>query len=226
MVGCLAFAWMLAQRASFGTQKTFSARYSSGSSGSAPSRFLRDELRVHVLERVGDVLEEDQAEHDVLVLGRVHVVAELVRGLPQRALESQESPPFAAGRSVVERVRFAGDGVEVLAAGGFAVGSLSSRPRIRATIGALSRPASSSPSLRHNSLSLSRGMSARPGPRIDLPRGGFYVDHRAAGTSIGNLKLELIDHGADESAVSCSTICRFVGIQRSPLAPVAFMMMV
>jgi hypothetical protein len=35
-----------------------------------------------LLESVGDVLEEDQSEHDVLVLGRVHVVAELVGSLP------------------------------------------------------------------------------------------------------------------------------------------------
>src|SRR5579883_2839666 len=36
MVGCLALARRWDHRASFGTQKTFSARYSSGSSGSAP----------------------------------------------------------------------------------------------------------------------------------------------------------------------------------------------
>ena len=37
MVGCGALAWRTDQRPSFGTQKMFSARYSSGSSGSAPS---------------------------------------------------------------------------------------------------------------------------------------------------------------------------------------------
>src|SRR5712692_5856472 len=36
MVGCLALPCRYVHRASFGTQKTFSARYSSGSSGSAP----------------------------------------------------------------------------------------------------------------------------------------------------------------------------------------------
>ena len=37
---------------------------------------------MRLLEGVGDVLEEDQAEDDVLVLGGVHVAAELV-GQPQ-----------------------------------------------------------------------------------------------------------------------------------------------
>src|SRR4051812_35689303 len=36
IVGCFALAWRWAQRDSLGTQKTFSALYSSGSSGSAP----------------------------------------------------------------------------------------------------------------------------------------------------------------------------------------------
>ena len=40
MVGCLALALRCGQRASFGTQKTFAARYSSGSSGSAPCSLL------------------------------------------------------------------------------------------------------------------------------------------------------------------------------------------
>ena len=38
-------------------------------------RLLRFELRVLRLEGVGDVLEEDQAEHDVLVLGGIHATA-------------------------------------------------------------------------------------------------------------------------------------------------------
>ena len=41
------------------------------------------------LEGVGDVLEEDQAEDDVLVLGRVHVVAQRVGGRPQLGLEAE-----------------------------------------------------------------------------------------------------------------------------------------
>jgi hypothetical protein len=39
---------------------------------------LCSDLRPARLERVGHVLEEDQPEHDVLVLSRIHVAAELV----------------------------------------------------------------------------------------------------------------------------------------------------
>ena len=41
------------------------------------------------LEGVGDVFEEDQAEDDVLVLGGVHVAAQLVGGLPELLLEAE-----------------------------------------------------------------------------------------------------------------------------------------
>ncbi|MEA3220284.1 MAG: hypothetical protein OZX49_01390 [Immundisolibacter sp.] len=51
--------------------------------------FLRFELGVLGLEGVGDVLEEDQAQDDVLVLGRVHVVAQRVGGGPQLGLEAE-----------------------------------------------------------------------------------------------------------------------------------------
>jgi hypothetical protein len=44
---------------------------------------LRDELRVCLLEGVGDVLQEDQAEDDVLVLGGVHAAAEGIGHLPE-----------------------------------------------------------------------------------------------------------------------------------------------
>ncbi len=47
------------------------------------------ELRVLGLERVGDVLEGDQPQDDVLVLRRVHVVAEGIGGLPELGLEAQ-----------------------------------------------------------------------------------------------------------------------------------------
>ena len=40
-------------------------------------------------EGVGDVLEEQQAEDDVLVLGGVHVAAQLVGGLPEGCLEAE-----------------------------------------------------------------------------------------------------------------------------------------
>ena len=42
-----------------------------------------------LLEGVGDVLQEVQPEHDVLVLGRTHVVAELVGGEPELGLEAE-----------------------------------------------------------------------------------------------------------------------------------------
>ena len=47
------------------------------------------EPRAPLLERVGDVLEEDQAEDDVLVLGRVHVAAQRVGGLPELIFETE-----------------------------------------------------------------------------------------------------------------------------------------
>lgn len=40
---------------------------------------------------VGDVFEEDEAEDDVLVFRRVHVVAELVGGEPELSLEADGS---------------------------------------------------------------------------------------------------------------------------------------
>ncbi len=47
------------------------------------------EGRVLLLEGIGDVLQEDEAEDDVLVLGRVHVVPQLVGGGPKRGLEAE-----------------------------------------------------------------------------------------------------------------------------------------
>jgi hypothetical protein len=41
------------------------------------------------LEAVGDVFEEDEAEHDVLVFRRVHVVPQLVGGEPELGLEAE-----------------------------------------------------------------------------------------------------------------------------------------
>jgi hypothetical protein len=40
-------------------------------------------------EGVGDVLEEDQTENDVLVLSGVHLPAQLVGGFPQRCFGSR-----------------------------------------------------------------------------------------------------------------------------------------
>ena len=101
MVGCLAWALRCDQRASGGTQKMLSARYSSGSSGSAPCALLGFELRVLLLEGVGDVLEEDQAEDDVLVLGGVHAAAQRVGHLPELGLVAD-----VGGRAVIRSACF------------------------------------------------------------------------------------------------------------------------
>ena len=63
----------------------FSAMYSSRSSA-ASSPHSASTTRVPLLEGVRDVLEEDQAEHDVLVLGRIHRAPERVRHRPQLRL--------------------------------------------------------------------------------------------------------------------------------------------
>jgi hypothetical protein len=50
--------------------------------------FARDEFGAVFLERVGNVFEKNQAEDDVLVFRRVHVVAEFVGGEPELGFES------------------------------------------------------------------------------------------------------------------------------------------
>ena len=50
---------------------------------------LGDQARALLLEGVRDVLEEDEAEHHVLVLGRVHVAAHLVCRGPELLLEAE-----------------------------------------------------------------------------------------------------------------------------------------
>src|SRR5665647_2777821 len=50
---------------------------------------LGDQARVVLLERVRDVLEEDQAEDHMLVLAGVHVAAERVCRLPELGLEGE-----------------------------------------------------------------------------------------------------------------------------------------
>ncbi len=57
-----------------------------------------DELGAVFLEGVGDVFEEDEAEDDVLVFRRVHVVAELVGGEPELGLEAEVGGLFLLGR--------------------------------------------------------------------------------------------------------------------------------
>ncbi len=81
--------------------------YSSWSSGFGAGvvAFARDELGVVLLEGVGDVFEEDQAEDDVLVFRRVHVVAELVGGEPELGFEAEVGGGvFGAFRSSASHV--------------------------------------------------------------------------------------------------------------------------
>ena len=51
--------------------------------------FAGEQLLMHLLESVGDVLQKHQPEHHMLVLGRIHVVAELVRRQPQLRLKTK-----------------------------------------------------------------------------------------------------------------------------------------
>ena len=57
--------------------------------GIGPFAHFGQQLLMPLFEGVGDVLEEDQPQHDVLVLGRIHVVAELVSGQPELGLEAE-----------------------------------------------------------------------------------------------------------------------------------------
>ena len=56
--------------------------------GAGVFAFACDQLRVVFFEAVGDVLEEDQAEDDVLVFRRVHVAAQLVGSEPELLLKA------------------------------------------------------------------------------------------------------------------------------------------
>ena len=49
---------------------------------------LCDQFGVLLIERIGDVLKEDEAEDNVLVFSRVHVVAQLVGGEPELGFEA------------------------------------------------------------------------------------------------------------------------------------------
>ncbi len=55
-------------------------------------------LRVMLLERIRDVLQEDQPEHHMLVLGGVHVVPQLIGREPQLRLEAQVRRAASVGR--------------------------------------------------------------------------------------------------------------------------------
>ena len=85
-----------------GTQKTFSAAVFVAVFGVGALRSLGQRAGgVPLLEGVGDVLEEDQAEDDVLVLGRVHVAAQLVGGGPELLLEADERAALAVAAAGV-----------------------------------------------------------------------------------------------------------------------------
>ena len=91
MVGCLALAWQVRPAGLLGHPEDvlgFVFVFVLGV-GARVVALARDEFGAVFLEGVGDVLEEDEAEDDVLVFRRVHVVAELVRGQPQLGLETE-----------------------------------------------------------------------------------------------------------------------------------------
>jgi hypothetical protein len=46
---------------------------------------------------VGDVLEKDQAQHDVFVLSSINVTAECIGGLPQGGLKADGGAVFGFG---------------------------------------------------------------------------------------------------------------------------------
>ena len=91
MVGCLALAWRWDQRASFGHPEDVLGAVFVGvfGVGARVVALAGDEFGAVFLEGVGDVLQEDEAEDDVLVFRGVHVVAELVGGEPELGLEAE-----------------------------------------------------------------------------------------------------------------------------------------
>jgi hypothetical protein len=54
--------------------------------------FTGNEFNAVFLKSVGNILEKNQAKNDVLVFGSVHVVAELIGGLPEFGLEPNIGP--------------------------------------------------------------------------------------------------------------------------------------
>ena len=93
MLGSLARDWSCGQRASTGTQKTLAGEVFVFVLGIGPGEVALsgDELGVVLVEGVGDVFEEDQAEDDVLVFRRIHVVAKLVGREPEFGFEADVS---------------------------------------------------------------------------------------------------------------------------------------
>jgi hypothetical protein len=62
------------------------------------------EPRVLLLEGVGDVLEEDQPEHDVLVLGGIHAAAQRVGHPPELGLVTDGGGGAVRGCSSLVRI--------------------------------------------------------------------------------------------------------------------------
>ena len=56
--------------------------------------FTSNQLRAMLRKRVRDVLEKDQAEYDVFVFGRVHVIAQLVGRKPELGFETDGGGGF------------------------------------------------------------------------------------------------------------------------------------
>ena len=87
MVGWCARSCKKAQRTSTGTQKVREPRVLIAVLGVGALRLQGDQLNMTLIKGVGDVLEEHQAEHDMLVLSGVHVPPQLVRRRPQRGVQ-------------------------------------------------------------------------------------------------------------------------------------------
>ena len=100
MVGCLACAFRCAQRASGRHPEDVLRAVLVSVLGVGAARLLRHELRVLFLEGVGDVFEEDQAEDDVLVFGRVHAAPQRIGHLPELGFVT-DSGAVAARLSIV-----------------------------------------------------------------------------------------------------------------------------
>ena len=93
MVGCLALAWRWRPAGIGGHPEDVLGFVFVGVFGVGPGvvALAGEELGAVFLEGVGDVFEEDEAEDDVLVFGRVHVGAELIGGEPELLLEADLS---------------------------------------------------------------------------------------------------------------------------------------
>ena len=88
MVGCLAFGQEVRQAGLPGHPENVDGAILVAIFGVRALGALRFEPGVVFLERVGDVLQKDQAEDDVLVFGGVHIGTQHVGGAPELALKA------------------------------------------------------------------------------------------------------------------------------------------